>query len=367
MIKSKPPLLPLLLAVALAVASILPAGAQEFPAWQPTGLARPTWRLFTPASGAFFAHTADGLLRSDDGGGAWSAVNVPAGFKRGVVDPTNHAVIYAAAEGGLYKTADDAASWQLIMPTTWTVTALAVSPADPNLVYLALKDQPVNAIRFQRHRSRDGGATWEQLENSQASLCGFGVLLLEPHPTDPQRVFSAHTCFAGRTTTVELDHSADQWTTLTTLLRPNTHYAGELVGGRGAQPGRYYLAAERDHRFGGSTLYRSDDDGATWSEALSFPNALEGGGAREVGPDVGIAALAYDPANPDRVWLSLAETSGRGQAATKSYRLTATADGGATWTDLNADLGPVHDLALGIDGANLYAAGEHGVWRLPLT
>ena len=40
---------------------------------------------------------------------------------------------------------------------------------------------------------------------------------------------------------------------------------------------------------------------------------------------------------------------------------------GATWSDLGPrDLGEIHDLALGIDGAWVFLATERGLWRLPL-
>ena len=48
--------------------------------------------------------------------------------------------------------------------------------------------------------------------------------------------------------------------------------------------------------------------------------------------------------------------------------LRASADGGRTWGDLGGpDLGGVYDLALTRDGRDLYAATEHGVWRLALA
>jgi len=41
------------------------------------------------------------------------------------------------------------------------------------------------------------------------------------------------------------------------------HYPARLVGGSGAAPTRFYLAANRDGRLGGSDLVRTDDDEAT--------------------------------------------------------------------------------------------------------
>ena len=41
-----------------------------------------------------------------------------------------------------------------------------------------------------------------------------------------------------------------------------------------------------------------------------------------------------------------------------------TGGSGATWTDLGTiPVAQVNDLMLGIDGANLYAATDQGVWR----
>ena len=43
------------------------------------------------------------------------------------------------------------------------------------------------------------------------------------------------------------------------------------------------------------------------------------------------------------------------------------ASSNGTWGDLGRqDLGTIADLALGIDGVNLYAASDQGLWRLNL-
>src|SRR4051812_8305169 len=66
----------LLVGVVLAATCAVALSAHRAAAadWQPTGLGEPASMLFTPASGAFFAKTASGLSRSDDGGASWHAV-----------------------------------------------------------------------------------------------------------------------------------------------------------------------------------------------------------------------------------------------------------------------------------------------------
>ncbi len=372
-------LLPVLLALLVPLGGAPPLRAEQVPApaWEPTALAVPTGTLSTPASGAFFVAVEGGLFRSDDAGASWRAVDVPArppGWRGlAAVALSDHAVIYAAGEDGLYRTTDDAASWRLVLPTPWSIYGLAVSPVDPALVYLAMRDSDRAGVRVEsrRLRSRDGGATWDELEHrAPSSPCAWTAPILAPHPTDAGRVFSAHSCVAGRTLSLDLDQSIDQWATTTVVatgFRQGRWYARELAGGRGTLPGRYYLAATRDDRVGGAGLFRSDDDGATWAEVLGSPRERGQLGER-IAPEVRHRALAYDPSSPERVYLAWEEVVGAGQEAARTHRVLASPDGGASWADLSGpDFPAVRDLALGIDGRYLYAATDRGVWRLPIA
>jgi photosystem II stability/assembly factor-like uncharacterized protein len=351
-------LVPLAAVLTLLTLTGVRAVATSTADWELTGLREPVLQLITPGSGAFFAVTQDALVRSDDGGSTWVRVALPPSpadqrFFRVAVDPGDHRVIYAAGAEGLYRTTDDAASWTLVVPTRDSVLGVAVSGARGNVVYLALT---AGATSFRFLRSSDGGATWEQLEEARSSLCLWGMPVLEPHPTDAQRVFRTAGCYAGRDTSDWLRQSTDQGATWSDLLRPRFAFPGRLVGGQGVTPGRFYLAANRDQRAGGATLYASVDDGITWTEALAF----EGGGtaAQSGAPNIQLGGLAYDPLAPDRVYIGLAG-DGRG--------VRSSADGGSSWLGLGREeLGAIHALALGVDRSNLYAATDQGLWRVRL-
>ena len=339
--------------------------------WILTGLGDPVVRLFTPTSGAFFAETANAFLRSDDGGSTWRSVSLGPATSILNVDPTDHTILFAAGSDGVYKSSDDAASWKLIFAYGQDVgrntLALAVSPADHNLLYLAVSTIPGVSSDFRSFRSQDGGTTWRKLEERHFSLCGWAVLILQPHPIDAGRVFRAASCTAGRDFGEPLNHSAnagETWTEAWNGSAEELGYPSRLVGGQGAAPGRFYLAVNRDRRLGGSTLFRSDDDGATWTSMLVY----RGGGSPGFGEDpltaaVEIGGLAYDPSNPERLYI--------GRQAFLTYSgpadggaVAASVDGGATWSELGRqDVGAVSDLALGIDGRNLYAATDHGLWQ----
>lgn len=356
-------------------------GAQEAPAWdwEPTGLGEKAFELFTPASGAFFAKTASGLSRSDDGGVTWVSVALPPGFPGrrwggvGVaVDPSDHTTLYV----GTSVSRDDAATWvpMLPWPEQESFSAIAVSPSDRGLIYLEMGPTwPAITGTYRRLRSHDGGASWDELESSpHHGGCALNVNILEPHPTDASRLFRVAGCYAGSTTRDPLRQSFDQGTTWSDLLDPELARVRRLVGGQGIAPTRLYVAAAVDERSmargGGSSLYRTDDDGQTWTEILAFSSRAERMGPLTE-PNVQMAGLAYDPAEPARVYVGLnAYVRGADVRETPiGSGVKASLDGGATWTDLGRqDLGLISDLALGIDGRYLYAATDRGVQRLRL-
>ena len=339
----------LLLAMALPLTVAGPTVTQPGAGhtWELTGLDQPVLELFTPASGAFFARVTGGLLRSDDAGMSWAAVHLPMGPTRAAVDPTDHTVLYAAGADGLYKTSDDAASWQLVLPTRDNVLALAVSAADPRLVYAAVTSGvPV----FRLLRSRDGGNTWDVArEVGGQQSCTWSTTLLQPHPTDANRVFLSAGCYAGRNLanpnfSGPLEQSLDAGTTWAVLFRPPRAFARALAFGEGPAAGRLYLSAHMGPP-GQGWLYRSDDDSATWSGMVAVQSSIIGG-------------LASEPTNADRVYIGF---SGGGSGVQTSP------DGGGSWEPAGrGEIGAVAALALGIDGRNLYAAGERGLWRLRL-
>ncbi len=98
-----------------------------------------------------------------------------------------------------------------------------------------------------------------------------------------------------------------------------------------------------------SRLFRSDDDGQTWAEVLA--------GSEQDGRNFATTALAYDPADPDRLY-------GGSGSAEPGVRVSL--DRGETWADLGGLGRLVTQLALGVDGRHLYAVSEDAVYRLPL-
>jgi photosystem II stability/assembly factor-like uncharacterized protein len=132
----------LVLASPVTVGRALSQAPTDPPDWELTGLTEPALRLFTPSSGVLFAQTATELVRSDDGGDTWGPVSLGPATRLLSSDPIQHTILYAAGPSGIYKTTDDAVTWTPILAygpgVGGDALALAVSPADRNLVYLGV-------------------------------------------------------------------------------------------------------------------------------------------------------------------------------------------------------------------------------------
>jgi hypothetical protein len=332
--------------------------------WEQLGPAQPIKRLFAPASGPLLASTRTGLLHSDGAGATWRDVPLPAdaSVQTVEVDPTDHRVIYVATPGGVHRSDDAGASWSLVLPSALATLRLAVSQAQCGVVYVAQGGGNTGTFAFLR--SLDHGAAWEKLDEATQGPCAWSVLVLQPHPSDPARLFRTRGCYAGRNFGDALEQSRDNGSTFTTCFAPTMAFPLAIVGGAGAEPGRFYVAANNDFRSGGSLVVTSADDGATWTPIIEH----KGGGTMTGAMDAStvITGLAYDPATPVRVFVGQERKFVSSQTIEASG-VVATADGGQSWAPIGQqDLPHISQLLLGIDDLNLFAATETGVWRLAL-
>ena len=380
-------LLVLLAGLGLALGLVGRLEAAQSPAWEALGPPEASiGRLFTPTSGALLARGSEvGWLRSDDGGLSWAAVASP---DREIlaVSSTNHQVLYAAGQAGLFRSEDGGAEWRLVsnQPRRWV--ALEVSPANPAVLYAVERTSPPADYGTNSWHeflvSRDGGASWEHVRTQREQIlpgtqpCGYAVWALRPHGIDPRRVLTIEGC-TGRGMDPLAGQSLDEGRNV--ALFPDfgeAWGARAVVGGGGANPGRWYAALYRAgspySRIYHSRLLRSDDDGLSWTTLLESES---GGTSPDTAKPVDmVTALAYYPERPDELYVIVqhsepqVQDSGSVVHRPTSTRARMSRDGGATWSDLGgADLTLVTDLAVGIDGRYLFAATDKGVYRIALS
>ena len=149
---------------------------------------RPPWSIYPPSYGP-----GGGVFKTTDGGDTWRQLTVglpTEGLGRiGVaVAPTNRQRVYAivdAKAGGLYRSDDAGATWQLIAKDAriwgrgWYFNKVTVDPKNADTVYVS---------NTSLYRSTDAGKTWTALKGAPG---GDDYHQLWIYPDDPLRMIVA--------------------------------------------------------------------------------------------------------------------------------------------------------------------------------
>lgn len=140
-----------------------------------------------------YAGTTGGAYRSQDGAATWQKVNnglIPAevleaslslGVNTLVVDPVNPDTVYAGTTKGLFKTKNQADSWERIgqsLPDQF-ISTLVIHPTQNQVLYVG--------GRAGVQKSLDGGQTWLPMNNGLETL---NIRTIVMSPLDPQTVYA---------------------------------------------------------------------------------------------------------------------------------------------------------------------------------
>ncbi len=248
-------------------------------------------------------------------------------------DPTDMLTFYfGSTGGGVWKTQDGGATWRNVSDgffRTASVGAIAVSEADPNVLYVGMGETTIRgnvAHGDGVYKSTDAGATWAH--------CGLEatrhIAKVRIHPTNPDLVYvAAFGHVFGANPERGVYHSKDGGASWERIL-----FRSDLAGAIDLamdphNPRVLYAAFWEANRTPysltsggpGSSLHKSTDGGATWSELTNAPGLPKG-----LLGKIGVACSA----KRDRVW-ALVEAEGGG--------LFRSEDGGASWEMMsdNAD------------------------------
>jgi photosystem II stability/assembly factor-like uncharacterized protein len=229
--------------------------------------------IYVAAEGPLWGPGGDrGLYKSSDGGKNWKAV-LTISENTGVVDvqldPSNPDIVYAASyqrrrhvftlidggpESAIYKSMDAGETWNKVTPGLPKVDmgriGLAVSPADPNVVYAAIEAADGKGGIF---RSSDKGATWERRNEFDQGAMYYARIV--PDPKNVDRIFVMN---------VELRESLDGGKTLHKVNEGNHHGDNHAIWIDPDNTKHWLLGSD-----GG--MYETWDDAKSWEFKANLP------------------------------------------------------------------------------------------------
>src|SRR4051794_27321363 len=285
--------------------------------WAGTGEANP------PGGG--LTYFGDGIYKSSDNGAHWTKMGLEdsAAIGRIAVDPTNSQRVFAAASGhivrsvrdrGLYRTVDGGKTWQLVLappnPTTGAID-VAINPRNPQIVYASLWDHVRNngrrtfgGVGSGLFRSKDGGDTWERLENMVDPLPSYDTAQsgLKSNPTLGRIGFALAPSNPNRMYVVFGDQTGpDKGSYRSDDGGDTFHLMGRAYQANGGYQwwfGRIWVDPDdQNHLFNADVSLRtSTDAGTTWT-AINAPHS------DQHGMDWDPSTLDGNPATPNRVFL----------------------------------------------------------------
>ncbi|HEY8684117.1 MAG TPA: glycosyl hydrolase, partial [Chloroflexota bacterium] len=233
----------------------------------------------------YFGACAGGIWKTVDGGTFWECVSDgflnTAAVGAIAVSESDSNVLYAGSGettirgdvshgDGVYKSTDAGKTWTNVgLAATRHIAKIRIHPHNPDLVYVAALGHAWGANDERGlYRSKDGGATWEQILFRSNTA---GAIDLSMDPNNPRILYCSF------------------WEAQRT---PYSMWSGGP----------------------GSSLYRSTDGGDTWTD-ISRNQGLPKGVLGKIG-------VAVSPARPDRVWALIEAEDGA---------LCRSDDGGETW------------------------------------
>ena len=249
--------------------------------------------------------------------------NAPGRTRAVIVDPDDpsHRTWYAGSvSGGLWKTVDAGASWEVLtdhLPNL-AVSALAMASSDPDVIYMGtgesfgrseLGGTSVGGSGI--FRSTDRGRTWTQLEATARDPAFRFVNRMVVDPDDAQTVVAATTEGIFRT-----------------------------IRRRRYLESRIHIQSRRRHRYSVDDLRaRPDDFNIQFATVNSFAilRSTDAGRTWQVSLDKFIRQtqrmeLAFAPSSPDVIYFSA-----WGSNSVGSDQLYRSGDGGLTWNPIEID------------------------------
>ena len=262
-------------------------------------------------------------------------------------------VLVGAAVGGIWRSTDGGASFSPVTDAQidLAVGSIAFAPSDPSIVYAGMGDKGSTYLGTGVLKSIDGGQTWTRINNLSLPMPGRTSKILVD-PTNPNRVYVAqYAVQLGNTAFASgfffSNDGGVSWTkTLSGLPRDMVFHP--------TNPSIIYLALQRYDSGTPSTggLFKSTNSGQTWTRVHTSAYA-----------NTANIKVAVTPAAPESVYVLSGTTT-----APASARVEISTDGGGMWTNKgsNFDVGQLsYNFYLFVHptDVNTIYVGTRDLWR----
>jgi photosystem II stability/assembly factor-like uncharacterized protein len=233
---------------------------------------------------------------------------------------TPNTLFVASSGGGVWKSTDSGSTFTTAWPDdqTQTMGALAQAPSGTLWAGTGEANPSGGGLTYFGdgiYKSTDGGATWQNAGLTDSA--SFGRIAVDPDDSDT--VFAAASGSISRVVSQRgLYKTTDAGKTWRRVLAPPNDTTGAIdvtVDHSAAHPHRVYAALWDKKRnngarvYGGvgSGLFRSDDDGETWTRLENIVDPLPSYDTAQTGlkadASLGRIGIAFAPSNPDRIYV----------------------------------------------------------------
>ena len=307
----------------------------------------------------YFGSTGGGVWKTTDAGISWRSLSDQAFASASIgaldVADSDPNVIYVGTGSeairsnvsigkGIYKSTDAGRSWRFVgLKDAGQIGAIVVHPTNAEVVYAAVVGNPFANTRTRGvYRTRDGGATWQQVLFLSDST---GAADIELQPGNPNVVYATMWHGLRKPWTIisggaedgifKSTDGGDNWTRLGGGLPTGIVGKSDLAVSAAA-PQRVYALVEA--KVGGG-LYRSDDAGERWTLVNTTPGII-------TRPFYYVNVDA-DPTNADVVYAG----------AEGFYKST---DGGRTFRTIRTPHGDNHDMWINPTDGRIFVQSNDG-------
>ena len=208
-----------------------------------------------------------GVLKSTDGGTTWNttglnwAVSSGNTISRLLINPTNTNIIYAGGNRGIYRSSNGGGSWTQV--TTASVTSMEFQPGNPNTVYACGKIFLL---------STNGGVSFSTITNGLPSSSAVVRMSLAVSPANPNYVYvvAANASNYGFYGMYRSTNGGTSFTTQDGNATPNLlgfNYNGSDIGGQGWYTLSIAVSPTNANQLvvGGVNIWQSTNGGVNWT------------------------------------------------------------------------------------------------------